>query len=286
VGDGQGVRPGAQGTTRVNSRGAWIALSILAAPSPVPSLIAAGPEFAQSPPAPEEGRYVGHPLPDVRVVPAEGRPFRLAESWREKPLLLALVFTRCAGLCSPFLASLAAAQEAVGGRGSDYRTVVLSFDPRDTEADMSVLARRLGLAHAAGWAFGVAEPGDVTRLSAAVGFWFQWDDARQQYDHPGLLVAVEGGRVVRLLLGTRVEAVRLQEVVRELRGELVGAYPLPGRVLVRCFQYRPKTGGLVLDWGFALLLAPAAVALLGSVALFATAGRGRRGSGLGPGAAD
>jgi protein SCO1/2 len=216
------------------------------------------------------------------VRPAEGRPFRLAESWREKPLLLVFVFTRCAGLCSPFVASLAAAQEAVGGRGFDYRTVVVSFDPRDTEADMAELARRLGLAHAAGWTFGVAEPADLMQLSAAVGFWFQWDDARQQYDHPGLLVAVDGGRVVRLLLGTRVEPLRLQEVVRELGGELVGAYPLPGRVLFRCFQYRPETGGLGLDWGFALLLAPAAVALLGSVALFAAAGRGRRRSGLDP----
>jgi protein SCO1 len=259
----------------VKAPGVGIAVA-LAAASPVFSPIATPCRAAEPPAAPDEGRFVGRALPDILVQPAAGRPFRLAESWREKPLLLVLVFTRCAGLCSPFLSSLAAAQASVGGGGVAYRTLVLSFDPRDTTADMAELAARLGLTHAAGWTFAVAEPADIARLSAAFGFWFEWDVVRQQYDHPGLLVAVDGGRVVRLLPGTRVEAVRFQEVLRDLRGEWVGAYPLPGRTVFRCFQYRPETGGLALDWGFSLLLAPGAVAVLGTVGLFSLARRARR----------
>jgi protein SCO1/2 len=256
--------------------GGGIALAILAATPSVLGPITTPCRAAEPPAAPDEGRFVGRALPDITVQPAGAPPLRLAESWREKPLLLVLVFTRCAGLCSPFLSSLAAAQGSVGGAGVEYRTLVLSFDPRDSSADMAGLAARLDLTHAPGWTFGIAEPADIERLSSTFGFWFQWDGVRQQYDHPGLLVAVDAGRVVRLLLGTRVEAVRLQEIVRDLRGEPVGAYPLPGRTLFRCFQYRPETGRLALDWGFSLLLAPGAVAILGTVGLFSLARRARR----------
>jgi len=190
-------------------------------------------------------------------------------------MLLALVFTRCAGVCSPFLSSLNAAETTVGGSGTDYGTVVLSFDPRDTPEDMARLADRLGLQARPGWTFGVASGPGVERLAGAVGFWFQRDEVTGQFDHPALLVAVDRGRVVRLMVGGAVEPPRLFEVVRELRGEFVAAYPLPGRVLFRCFQYDPRSGRFALGWGFLLLALPAAVTLLGTAVLFVAARRGR-----------
>lgn len=244
----------------------------------VSALVLAGslpgePLPAPAGPVPDEGRYLRRDVPDLLVLDARGRELRLSSLWAERPILLALVFTRCAGVCSPFLSSLGSAEASVGGAGTDYRTVVLSFDPRDTEEDMAGLAGRLGLDARPDWTFGVAAAADVERLARSVGFWFRWDEPTGQFDHPALLVGVDGGRVVRLSVGGTVEPVRLLEVVRELRGEFVAAYPLPGRVLFRCFEYDPRTGRWALGWGFLLLLLPAAVSLGGTAAAFAAARR-------------
>jgi protein SCO1/2 len=224
---------------------------------------------------PNEGRYLGRQVPDVRLREAAGDEIPLARLWTEKPMLLALVFTRCAGVCSPFLGSLRAAQATVGGSGTDYRTVVLSFDPRDAGTDMVGLARRLGLEGRRDWIFGTASGDDVQRLAQGVGFWFAWDEPTRQFDHPSMLVAVARGRVARLLVGERVEPVRLEEVVRELRGEFVAVYPLPRNVLFRCFQYDPRSGRFVLDWGFLVLAVPAALTFVATLGVFAAARRGR-----------
>jgi protein SCO1/2 len=222
---------------------------------------------------PDEGRYLRREVPDLLVRDARGVMLRLSGLWADRPILLALVFTRCAGVCSPFLSSLRSAEDSVGGSGRDYRTVVLSFDPRDTADDMAAMAARLGLEARRDWTFGVADADDVERLARAVGFWSRWDESREQFDHPAMLVAVDGGRVVRLSVGGMVEPVRLEEIVRELRGEFVAGYPVPGRVLFRCFEYDPRTGRWALDWGFLLLAVPAAVTFLGTAAAFAAARR-------------
>jgi protein SCO1 len=240
-----------------------VALTSVALAQPVPG------------PLPEEGRYVGLRVPELDFRDARGERGSLVAFGRETPMVLALVFTRCAGVCSPFLASLARAQDALSDRGRGYRTLVLSFDPRDTPADMGELAARLGLGEATDWTFAVAEEGDVTRLGDAFGFWYSWDAERGQFDHPGMLVALDRGRVVRLLLGTQVEPARLQEVARELRGDFVPAYPQPGRVLFRCFQYRADTGELRPDWGFLILLVPGLLAAATTLALFRAGARFR-----------
>ncbi len=217
---------------------------------------------------PNEARYLGRLVPDVSLRTAAGDTTLQRQS-SGQPLLLALVFSRCAGVCSPFLASLRSAQEVVGGRGASYRTLVVSFDPRDSLRDMDALAERLGLAQARDWSFGVADAAAVQRLAEAIGFWFAWDAERKQFDHPALLVGVREGRVARLLVANQVEAARLQEVVRELRGEFVPAYPLPGRVAFRCFEYDPASGRYLMGPGFLLLLLPATLAVLFTGALFA-----------------
>jgi protein SCO1/2 len=223
---------------------------------------------------PDEGRLLYAHVPDVRVHTAAGELSLRALS-SERPLLVGLVFTRCAGVCSPFVGSLKAAVAALGGAGRDYRVLLLSFDPRDTVADMGALAARHGLRAADGWVVGTAAPDEVRALAEAVGFWWRWDDARAQFDHPALVAAVREGRLQRLLVGAEVGPVRLQEAVRDAAGAFVAAYPLPGRVLFRCFDYDPSTGRLRPDWGLLVLGVPALAAAAGTLRLFA-AGRRHR----------
>ena len=222
---------------------------------------------------PDEGRYANLPFPDIVAHSLQTPRLQLSDIWREKPVLLTLVFTRCAGICSPFLMSLKSAVDAIGGAGGDYRMLVLSFDPRDTPADMAALAGHIGVSGNGDWIFGTSTAAEIERVAKATGFWFQWDTERGQFDHPAMLVGVRAGRIARLLVGGIVLPVRLKEVVDELRGEFVPAYPLPGRALFRCFQYDPAVRRFKPDWGFLLLLLPGCTALFGTFWIFRSARR-------------
>ncbi len=158
--------------------------------------------------------------------------------------------------------------------GDAFDVVVLSFDPRDDFRTMARVAEHHGLAAEPGWTFGVAAPEDVVRLPRAIGFWNEWDEERLQFDHPAMLAAVDRGHVVRLLVGATVPKKRLREILWELRHELVPTYPLPAEDIVfRCFSYDPATGGVALDWGMLLLLAPSGVMLFGTLWIFGGARR-------------
>ena len=144
---------------------------------------------------PEEDAYVYKQVPDVQIVRTGVDATRLSALWQDKPVLLAMVFSRCVGSCSPFLRSLKSAVSDAGGAGSAYRVVVLSFDSADTAADVDAMATNTGIAPNTGWVFGVAPQPDIRRLAEATGFWFRWDQTTEQYDHPSMVVAIDRGRV-------------------------------------------------------------------------------------------
>jgi cytochrome oxidase Cu insertion factor (SCO1/SenC/PrrC family) len=226
---------------------------------------------------PDEDRFINASLPNIPITTAAGRRTNLADAGGGRPLLLALVFTRCAGVCSPFLASWRSADTRVADPASVQR-VVLSFDPRDTVTDMAAFARHFGLEADPNWTFAVAAPNDVRRLAGAAGFWYDWDASRQQFDHPAMLAAVRDGRLIRLLVGGVVSSARLDELMREATGTFVPSYPLPGRIAFRCLQFDPRTGTPSLDWGFALLLVPVGAISLVTAVLFTAGARLRRSS--------
>jgi hypothetical protein len=152
----------------------------------------------------------------------------------------------------------------------------LSFDPRDTAADMGGLAHHLGAEASSDWTFAIAASDDVRRLAAATGFWYEWDPTRQQFDHPAMIVASRNGRLVRLLVGGVVSSGRLEYLVREAFGEFVPSYPLPGRVRFRCVQFDAATGRVVLDSGFLLLLVPIGACTMVTAGVFLAGARSRR----------
>ena len=224
--------------------------------------------------APDEDRFVNTPLPDIDLTTGAGTRTSLAALSAGRPLLLALVFTRCTGVCSPFLRSWRDADRRVPNARSVSR-LILSFDPRDSHADMAELARHLGVADDPRWTFAVAALEDVKRLADAVGFWYDWQPSQQQFDHPAMLAAARHGRVVRLLVGAIVSPARLDELAREASGEFVPSYPLPNRARFRCVQYDSRTGRLSLDWGAAVLLIPLAAITVTTAVMFCAGGAHR-----------
>ncbi len=218
---------------------------------------------------PDETSFIFRRVPDITITPIEGSPVTLSALGRSSPLVITFIYTRCGGVCSPFLESLAAAARQTGGLGSAYRILVLSFDSRDTLADLRAAARAHGLAADQGWIFGAASSPDIARLARATGFWFAWHWSSGQYDHPSLLIAVDQGRIVRMLAGATIPPSRFREITDELRGKFVPSYPAQNRrVAFRCFRYTPG-GGIQIGWGFLVLLAPGALAISSALWIFA-----------------
>lgn len=210
-------------------------------------------------------------VPDIPVRTIDGREATLSELWSQRPLLITLFYTRCVGVCSPYLLSLAETIAANGGVATAYNVLALSFDPDDDEEAVRDYARRMGLVGKPGWHVATAAPRDVSALADALGFWYRPDAARGQFDHPALTGAITmGGRVVRILEGIPVNPRAFRETLWELRGNFVPTYAMPNRnTLLSCFDYDPVTGRARPNWGLLVLVTPALVAFAVSVLIFA-----------------
>ncbi len=222
---------------------------------------------------PDEADLIGREVPDVRLRFADGGEGRLSELWAQRPVFLTFVFTRCAGICSPYLGLLRDTVDQVGGAGDRYQMVVVSFDSRDRPEDMLGLARHHGLENDPGWTF--AAPADEESLKALCGsldFDFRWDDRRQQFNHPAITAVLRGGKFVRLSVGGEIAPGRFKEMLADARGEFVAMYPEPGAkgALFRCFDYDPERG-FSPNWGMLLLVLPAVAAVSFASVMFLTA---------------
>jgi cytochrome oxidase Cu insertion factor (SCO1/SenC/PrrC family) len=215
-----------------------------------------------------EARIEGRALPDILLHLADGSRVTLAEVGRGQDLLVTFYYRRCAGVCTPFLQWIADATSAVGGLGSDYRVLALSFDGTDGVDDLAGQARALGLLDDPRWLFAVTNRESLAMLTNALEFSYRLRPGSDQYDHGSLLVAVRDGRVLRSLRGAPGRTDRLREMVWELRGRFVPSYRIEGGPTVRCLGFDPSTGRPRLDWGMLVLVLPALAALAAVLALF------------------
>lgn len=222
---------------------------------------------------PDESRLFGREVPDVGLRYADGSNGRLSDLWAERPVFITLVFSRCAGICSPYLGLLKKTVERVGSSGESYQMVVISFDARDRPADMMALARHHGLEADRGWTFAApANQEELTAICQSLDFDFRWDDERQQYNHPAITVALRAGKFARISVGEEISPGRFKEMLADVRGEFVPIYPAPGQrsALFRCFDYDPERG-FTPNWGMLILVFPGVAALTLAAGMFMAA---------------
>jgi len=216
-----------------------------------------------------ESRYLFEPMADGEFTAADGRRHRLSEIWDERPILVNLFYRGCTGSCSPLLHTVKKAVDAAGGLGREYAIVSLSFDSSDTTADMRAMAESLDLRPEDAWYVGTAEKETIDQIAAAIGFWYAAIPETDQFDHPSLLAAVRGGKIVRILAGNTIDRSRMRELLLELRGVYVPFTPISrGGSSLRCFRFNEDTNELSVDWGLLLLLAPGCGALAATAIVF------------------
>jgi protein SCO1/2 len=236
---------------------ALVAVALSATPAgarPGPFGIPAGPAIGEQPPLPSdytppelEGIEIedrrGARLPaDLVMTDHRGQRVRLGDYLDGKPLVLVLAYYGCPSLCSAVLNELMRGMQGVDwSAGKEYRTLVVSFDPRDTpsvaagkrEAYVDVYGRDVG-EH--GFDFLVSDEATVKILADAVGFPYRWIPKTKEFAHAaGAFVFTNDGRLSRTLYGLNMGP-------RDLRLSLVEASQgklgsLGDKILFYCFKW-------------------------------------------------
>jgi len=177
------------------------------------------------------------------------------ELYAQRPVILALIFTRCTGICNPFLVKL---KENLQFKTQEnpFQVLVVSFDPRDSVSDMQQLAKNLGLEENKQWTFAITN--SISELNQSVGFDPVWDSLRQQFDHDALLVGInKEGYITKKLIGLR-EKGDLELLIGSVNNIFSPTYRLPNQnSLFSCFNYDPVTGKNKPGLGLIFLALPA-----------------------------
>jgi protein SCO1 len=210
------------------------------------ALLAARPALAQSPGervdiVEQLGVEVPRALP---FVDSAGRSVHFGDYLAGRPVVLALVYHRCLGLCSLLLAGLTRSMLALDWRvGREFDVVTVSIDPDETPA--LAATSRAGYLQALGtpspetrWAFLTGTAASIDALAEAVGFRFEYLAGQRQFAHAAaLFVLTPDGRVSRYLYGVEPPPRQLQAALFEASGGRVGTSF--ERVILRCFAWDP-----------------------------------------------
>jgi protein SCO1/2 len=229
---------------------------------------------------------IGVQLPGALAVTDQNQKrHALSDYWHAgKPLLLALAYYHCNGLCDISLRELATRLRSLGwSLGADYNALTVSIDPHDGPADAA--AKRgsvVGLMHIAAadvWPFSVTDPANLSTLTRSLGYRYEYDPATKQFAHPAVsIVLTPEGKVARYLYGPTLELGTVRLALRQARLGHGGATALIDRTILSCYRYDPASHRYeplilgVMRGGAGLV----ALLLAAAVLVFSRRGRARR----------
>jgi protein SCO1/2 len=193
---------------------------------------------------------------DLEFRDENGRAVKLAEYFKDKPVVLSLVYYDCPQLCSQVLTALLGTLKTLPMTpGKDFVNLTVSFDPREkpelAAAKRTEYLRRLNKPGAeAGWHFLTGEEPAIRALARAVGFRYVWDPVMKQYAHAsGIIVLTPRGKVSRYLygIGTSPLGGPPEYPPRDLRFSLLDASggkigSLADQAILYCYMYDPERG--------------------------------------------
>jgi protein SCO1/2 len=136
----------------------------------------------------------------------EVRPLRTY--FGDKPVLLSLVYFKCASVCPMSMRETTLSLSRLPMKpGTDYNVLVISFDPNDTPAMAKQQKAKYALEfHRAGFGDGfhflTGSQDAIAKLTEAVGWKYVWDEKTKQFAHAaGIMVASPEGKLSRYFYG-------------------------------------------------------------------------------------
>ena len=176
-----------------------------------------------------------------------GQVVRLGQYFREKPVVLALVYYECPGLCDLILNGLTHTMEQISlNVGSDYEVVTVSFNPKETwqlanakKANYVEKYQRAGAKQ--GWHFLTGDEASIKSLADTVGFHFKYDPISKQFAHAsGIFVITPEGKIARYFYGIEYKPRDFRLGLVEASANKIGSPA--DQVLLFCYHYDPMTG--------------------------------------------
>ena len=164
-----------------------------------------------------------------------------------KPVILALVYYKCPGLCGLTLSDLVHSLKRVDLEPAhDYNVVIVSIDPN--ENSLIAVEKKQNYAQLfgkpsfqAGWHFLTGDQKAISALASAVGFRYRWDEPTHQFVHAaGVMIATPEGRLSRYFYGIQYTPTDLRLSLVEASKNTIGS-PVD-YVLLFCCPYDPMTG--------------------------------------------
>ena len=207
---------------------------------------------------PGEMDYLLRKIPDVKIKTSDSSSASLSSWYSQKPLLLTLAYSRCPGVCNPYLLQIRD-QVSLLAVEKKFQMMVLSFDPED---DPGQLCRLAGFTDEnpppASWTFGVLGEESRTDLVSALGF--QTQIVGELYDHNTVLALVnKDGNILQWIEGLPNKG-QWDRLFKELTNEFVPVYPTLGSdVWTSCFRYDPASGNWRMNWGLLIILVPSII---------------------------
>ena len=166
---------------------------------------------------PNEGKTLGKPLPNVRLINSYGEEFDLY-SLKGKPIILSPIYTNCSSACPIITDSL---KKALPGRpGEDFWVISLTFDPTDRLKNIKDFQEKHGL-DGKGWIVAmVKSKEDLFRLLDAIDFRFMSIPESKDFVHPNLLVFISPDmKIKRYVYGVVFDKKELEEALDYAKGK-------------------------------------------------------------------
>jgi protein SCO1/2 len=216
-------------------------------------------------------QHMGAQVPlDVPFTDEQGQAVTLRQ-YTGKPVILALVYYQCPGLCDLVLNGVVrSTRELKFNAGEEYQVVAVSFDGRENyplARDKKVTyVRDYGRKGAQqGWHFLTGADSSSRLLADTVGFHFTYDPVSNQFAHPSaIMILTPEGRVARYFYGIDYPVRDVKLGLIDASGGKIGS-PIDA-VQLFCFHYDPANGkyGLLI----VRVLRVAGLATMGALAAF------------------
>jgi len=184
---------------------------------------------------------------DLQFTNQSGRPARLRDYFKGKPVILTLNYYECPMLCPITFANLAKTLEDMKGLkpGKDFSILTVSINPDETAKEASEKATETyamlkGFPDPAGWwPFLYGKEKEIEALADTVGFRYKRLD-ETNFAHPSaLIVLTPDGKVSRYLYGIKQEPNDLRLALLEASDGKIGASTALNKIILYCYHYDP-----------------------------------------------
>jgi len=177
----------------------------------------------------------------------QGHEIRLGDYFKDKPVVLALVYYSCPMLCNQVLNGMLSSFRAISfNAGEQFEIVTISFDPHETPELAAAKKRTYVKAYnrpsaEAGWHFLTGDEANIKRITEAVGFRYTWDEQSKQFAHAsGIMVLTHEGTLARYFYGIEYPPKDVRLGLVEASANRIGS-PVDALMLY-CYHYDPATG--------------------------------------------